>query len=983
MRLAAAAALCCAGVAGPAQAATIATVAGTAAQTGSYAGDGVSATAAKLNAPRAIAPTADGGLLIADEGNAVVRRVDPRGVITRVAGRANDPGSDGDGGAATNAHLDTPRGVAPLLGGGFVIADHGAGRVRLVDPFGVITTLAGTGAACTVPAGTPACGDGGPARAATLSGPSGIVALPDGRVLVSDEAAHRVRVIAPDGTIATFAGTGVACAVPSGPCGDGGAATAAALDAPAALAIASDGAVLVADPDAHKVRRIAADGTIGTVAGTGIAGRDGDGGPATAAELHSPTGVAAAPDGSILVADTFNQVVRRVTADGRIALLAGTRSTPCDPVAVCGDGGDATAARLFTPSDVAVAPDGGVLVADHNTQRVRRVDSGLRLASSPGLRPSGVSVSGNRLQDDATGAPLRLLGANRAALGDACVKGELGDGPLTAESIGPMVAWRMTAVRVPINQDCWLGVRGLPAPGGGTAAEYRARVVAYVRALEQQGLAVVLDNQFGAVPLPGTASTLLPPLPDASALAFLSSLAQTFRADDDVLFDVFNEPHPDSKEDGFNLANVPPWTCWRDGCGRHWVAPSGAEVDYVAVGLQAMVDAVRATGARQPILAGGVRYASDLRGWLAYRPADPAGQLVAAAHFYEFQDGTVFGTEGRDRVPGETPAAAPAARRAAWDDVLGPVAATVPLVAAEVGEFDCDHDFSQQFFDWADAHGVSYLGWTWNAADGVGWFCDGGTTPGRGGPALISSYDGTPTPFGDGLRRRLLGLVDRTAPSISVRVPQPGQHVAQGAAVAAAFGCADDDGGSGVKTCAGPAQVDTATPGPHRLTVTAADRSGNAAAQSVDYVVDAPVAPPPAPPRPRPVVSLAGVPARIAVSATGRLSLPLRCTSPAVRCRGALRLTITVRRRAVTVGTGRYAIAGGRRAAVRVTVTRAGRVAVAGAPRRRLAVRLTLLPEVAASPRRTKALTLVGVAPRPARKPVRRPAATAGRSGAA
>src|SRR4051812_38564250 len=187
----------------------------------------------------------------------------------------------GDGGLAAAAGLNVPVAVGATADGGFAIADPEDQRVRRVRPDGTIITIAGTGTAGF-------SGDGGPATAAAVNTPESVVELAGGGLLIADFGNHRVRLVAPDGTISTVAGTGQ-----PGSAGDGGPATAAQLDAPIGLAVTTSGGFLVADASALRVRRVAPDGTITTVAGTGEPGDAGDGGPATAAQLSAPTGVAA------------------------------------------------------------------------------------------------------------------------------------------------------------------------------------------------------------------------------------------------------------------------------------------------------------------------------------------------------------------------------------------------------------------------------------------------------------------------------------------------------------------------------------------------------------------------------------------------------------------------------------------------------------------------------------------------------------------
>lgn len=316
------------------------------------AGDGGPADQALVNAPGDVAYLADGSLVIADTANHKVRRVAPDGTITTVAGNGAQ-GLFGDGGPATDAELDGPAGVTALPGGGFLLADTGNHRIRRVAPDGTITTVAGTAAGDG--------GDGGPATSARLRGPTDTAVLPDGAILVADTGNHRIRRVAPDGTITTVAGTGVA-----GLDGDGGPATAARLNAPRDVAVLSDGALAVADTGNARVRRIDPGGTITTLAGT-TSGLLGDGEPARDARLTAPGSVAPLPNGGVLVADTGNARVRRITPLGAIIAVAG--STPGSS----GDGGPAKAARLGAPAGVTPAPGGGFVVADAASAVVRRV----------------------------------------------------------------------------------------------------------------------------------------------------------------------------------------------------------------------------------------------------------------------------------------------------------------------------------------------------------------------------------------------------------------------------------------------------------------------------------------------------------------------------------------------------------------------------------------------------------------------------------
>jgi endoglucanase len=333
--------------------------------------------------------------------------------------------------------------------------------------------------------------------------------------------------------------------------------------------------------------------------------------------------------------------------------------------------------------------------------------------SSSGAADPWIGVRGNHLVDG-EGQPVRLLGVNRPGTEYQCVEGgEFFQGPSDQASIRAMKSWDINAVRVPLNESCWLGINGVPADLSGDA--YRDEIRAYVSRLESAGLYVILELQWAA---PGDhEATGIIPLPDAEhAPDFWRSLATEYRDDRGVLFDLYNEPHDVS------------WECWQLGCE----ANDKYFGEYPAVGMQALVETVRSTGARQPLMLGGLNWASDPRGWLAHRPSDPAHALVTSNHTYDFT---------------------PCYRicRAA----LARIAKRFPVVTGELGEGDCRHTYIDPYMDWADRHGISYLGWGWFIAPGL--TCEEG-------PTLIKNYAGAPTAFGIGLRehlRRLRAAEDR------------------------------------------------------------------------------------------------------------------------------------------------------------------------------------------------------------------------------
>jgi hypothetical protein len=270
-----------------------------------------------------------------------------------VAGTANDFGYGGDGGPATAAVLNEPEGLAVDTAGDLFIADAGNDVIREVTPAGTIGTVAGTADPDTILGDT---GDGGPATAAVLDDPTDVAVDGAGDLFISDAVGGRIREVAPGGTITTIAGTGG-----FGTSGDGGPATAASFEDPIGVAVDAAGDVFVVDDFADVVREITPAGTISTVAGTiDTGGFRGDGGPAAAALLDQPSGVAIDRAGNVYIADTANDVIREVAPDGTIDTVAGTAGSPSDT----GNGGPATSATLAFPTSVALDGNGDLFIAD-------------------------------------------------------------------------------------------------------------------------------------------------------------------------------------------------------------------------------------------------------------------------------------------------------------------------------------------------------------------------------------------------------------------------------------------------------------------------------------------------------------------------------------------------------------------------------------------------------------------------------------------
>jgi len=293
---------------------TISTIAGTG--SAGFSGDGSPATAAKLNHPTGTAVDSHGNVFVADTFNNRVRKIDTTGKITTYAGNGqcdnqNNQGnqnqnqnysmsSAGDGRPAVNGFLCGPTGLAVDPGGNLYVADSGHNAVRLVSTSGVISTYAGTGVAGN-------SGDGGLATSARLKAPTGVALNALNNLFIADTGNNRVRVVNTSHVINAFAGTGS-----GGYGGDGGPATAARLSAPSGLGVDPSGNVYVSDTGNQRVRQVNTGGTISTYAGNGTAGFSGDGGPATAAQLHFPTGAVAADGNAVYFCDTANQRVRGI-----------------------------------------------------------------------------------------------------------------------------------------------------------------------------------------------------------------------------------------------------------------------------------------------------------------------------------------------------------------------------------------------------------------------------------------------------------------------------------------------------------------------------------------------------------------------------------------------------------------------------------------------------------------------------------------------
>lgn len=303
---------------------------------------------------------------------------------------------------------------------------------------------------------------------------------------------------------------------------------------------------------------------------------------------------------------------------------------------------------------------------------------------------------------NASGQAVQLRGVNYSGPEYACIQGwGIFDGPNDAASVRAIAAWRTNAVRVPMNEDCWLNINGAPAAYSGLT--YQQAIKSYVNLLNQNGLYAILELHWTA---PGTqkATGQQPMLDRDHSVTFWTQVAAAFKGNDAVIFEPHNEPYPDGNND-----TAAAWRCWRDG-------GTCSGMSFQAAGMQEIVTAIRGTGATNVIALGGVQYSNALSQWLTYKPTDSLNNLVAAWHVYNFNvcnNGTC------------------------WNNTAGVVAAQVPVVATEIGDDSCNASFMNSLMSWLDAHNSGYLAWTW---DTWGTAC--------GDIALISDFAGTPTTYG-------------------------------------------------------------------------------------------------------------------------------------------------------------------------------------------------------------------------------------------
>ena len=335
-----------------------------------------------------------------------------------------------------------------------------------------------------------------------------------------------------------------------------------------------------------------------------------------------------------------------------------------------------------------------------------------------------ISIVGNHFVDG-SGHTIRLLGVNHTSAEYGCVDGfGYDDGHFDNADAAAIASWGANAVRIPLNEDCWLGINGQPNSNEGadpplTKAGYQQEIENYVADLNAHGIYAILDLHWTA---PGTQVALeQQPMPDQDhSPAFWSSVASTFKNNRAVVFDLFNEPYdptdPKSGDDQ-NASDKVSWNCWETGTEN---GPNGGAncstaaynenntktTTYRVAGLQTLLNAIRSAGAKQPVLSGGLDFANDLgdrdhgREWIDHAPNDPLNQEAASFHNY-------MGKQCDNA--------------ACWKHTIAPIAAHVPVVTGEFDEDNFDErkcgkspsKFDAHYMNWADSAGVSYLAWGW------------------------------------------------------------------------------------------------------------------------------------------------------------------------------------------------------------------------------------------------------------------------------
>ncbi len=581
---------------------------------GAYSGDGGPATAARIRNPRGLDFQADGSLLIADYSNHRVRRVAPDGTISTILGTGSSSHS-GDGGPATSAAVPTPTAVAVAPTGEIYVASYGSHRIRVIDPgTGIVTTFTGNGTSGVAPNGTAITGAAvrnpmgvaidpggdlvfaapvnnlvrstaggvirtiaggpspgsrifngdGPGLSTILSVPRGISISPEGDIVFADAGSNRVRRILPDGRVVTLAGNGSNTYNGSGLPG-----LATGIYSPYDVAHGPNGTIYLTEVSGNRVRRIESDGTVSLLAGDGVAGFSGDGGPALLGRFASPRGIAVAGDGTVYIADYSNQRIRRIAPDGTLSTFAGTGTA-----GFSGDGGPAVAAELNNPNDIALGPDGSLYIADLSNNRIRRVtpdgtistfagtglttwnadDLSALATNLPGPRSISFDSSGQLyvaagvriVRIDTNGVAHEFAGTGGSAITPdrTALTTDLGNMEQIAAADGVVLVSDSQRQRIRLIGEPPTAVRALDAQPAATGASAQISWTAPDRTggLAIGGYEVTVDDPGVAVATSGTGASLTGLVPHHSYV--VSVIARTIAGTGPVATVTFTTPNP-------------------------------------------------------------------------------------------------------------------------------------------------------------------------------------------------------------------------------------------------------------------------------------------------------------------------------------------------------------------------------------------------------------------------------------------------------
>jgi Cellulase (glycosyl hydrolase family 5) len=367
-----------------------------------------------------------------------------------------------------------------------------------------------------------------------------------------------------------------------------------------------------------------------------------------------------------------------------------------------------------------------------------------RAEASPPSAISGLHVVGNEIRNDAN-LPLRLRGANEPSSEYACIYNygifqHRVAGVTDDTSVQALQSWKINVLRLPLNEDCWLNVNTAGIDSKYVGADYQTAIDQYVTKLTNAGIAVILDLHWTA---PGSEQATSPqlPMPDRDhSITFWQQVANAFKNNTGVIFDLFNEPFPADNADSDAA-----WSCLRDGSPAGGPTPScpGPVRDehhniirasnYAAAGMQELLNVVRSGGATNLVMVPGVAFTGVLSQWMTYKPNDPLNNLAASVHIY--------------------PGSSQCSDLSCINKELGPLVQSYPLIAGELGQGSCAVDLINPVIDWLESTSQHFLAWQWTTVS-----CDGSDGQYYG---LITDYGtGAPTAgYGEGYKDDLARLV--------------------------------------------------------------------------------------------------------------------------------------------------------------------------------------------------------------------------------